>query len=99
MVRMQPADRVRWVVETAKAVLEDRVSAAEGAVAVGLQRDQAVQLLRQDRDRVTRRESEAVATTLRQLAEQISDRASGLPDPSDHLAIAAALGELAQALR
>lgn len=99
MALVQPADRVRWVVETARAVLDGRMSAAEGAVAVRLQRDQAVELLRQDRDAVTRRESEAVAGTLRQLAEQVSDRASGLPDPSDHLAIAAVLGELAQALR
>ena len=96
---MQPAQRVRWVVETARAVLDGRVTAAEGAVAIRLQRDQTVELLRQDRDGVTRHECDEVATTLRRLAEQVSDSASGLSDPSDHLAIAAALGELAQALR
>jgi hypothetical protein len=99
MGAVQPAERVRWVVETARAVLDGRVTASEGAVAVRLQRDQTVELLRHDRDRVSRRESEAVATTLRLLAEQVSDQASGLSDPSDHLAIAAALGELAQVLR
>lgn len=90
---------MRWVTETARAVVDGRMSAAEGAVAVRLQRDQTVELLRHDRDRVSRRESEAVATTLRLLAEQVSDQASGLADPGNHLAIAAALGELAQALR
>ena len=99
MVTVQPAQRVRWVVETAKAVLDGRMSAAEAAVVVRLQRDQTVARLRQDRGEVTRHECEEVATTLRRLAEQVSDSASGLPDSSDHLAVAAVLGELAQVLR
>jgi hypothetical protein len=48
---------------------------------------------------VTQIEADTVALTLRRLAEQVSDRASGLPDPEHHLAIARTLGELAQALR
>jgi hypothetical protein len=50
---------------------------------------------------VTRSEAESVATLLRMLAEQVNDRSRGV-DPRDaeaHLALAAALGTLAQPLR
>ena len=61
--------------------------------------DQLVGLLRADRLTVTQRECDTVATTLRMLAEQVSDQASRCSDNEDHLAIAEALGSLAQALR
>lgn len=96
---MNPAERVKFVVETAKAVLDERLPAAEGAAAVELQADQITSLLRGDRDSVTRSECETVATNLRMLAEQINDRASGLADPAAHVAMARAIGEMAQALR
>ena len=96
---MNPADRVKFVVETAKAVLDERLPADEGAAAVELQAEQITPLLRGDRDSVTRSESESVATNLRLLAEQINDRASGYVDPTAHLAMARAIGEMAQALR
>ncbi|HEY2430430.1 MAG TPA: hypothetical protein VGI06_15930 [Acidimicrobiales bacterium] len=95
---MEPAARVAWVIETAKAVMDDRLSAAEGAAAVQAQQEQLAGLLRQDRDSVTRRESAAVATRLRLLAEQVSDRASAVPDNDGHLVIARVLGELARSL-
>ena len=57
------------------------------------------QVVRHDRLNVTQRECDSVATTLRLLAEQVSDQASSLGDNEDHLAIAEALGSLAQALR
>ncbi len=101
---MNPADRVKFVVETAKAVLDDRLDVAHGAAAVALQAEQLVPLLRADRDSVTRSECESVATNLRMLAEQISDRGRhGLrTDASaveDHEAMARSIGEMAQALR
>lgn len=96
---MNPAERVRFVVETARAVLDDRLDPAEGAAAVEVQAEQITPLLRSDRDSVARFESESVATNLRLLAEQVNDRASGLQDPSAHLAMAKAIGEMAQALR
>lgn len=96
---MNPAERVRFVVETAKAVLDDRLPADEGAAAVTLQAEQITPLLRGDRDSVTRSECESVATQLRLLAEQVNDRGSGLADPSAHANIAQAIGEMAQALR
>lgn len=85
--------------ETARGVLEGRVAPHEAARSAQMQVDQLADLLRRDRDTVTRHEAEAVATRLRLLAEQVSDTASGSPDPSDHLALAEALGTLAQALR
>jgi hypothetical protein len=96
---MNPAERVRFVVETAKAVLDDRLPVDEGAAAIALQAEQITPLLRGDRDSVTRSEAESVATQLRLLAEQVNDRASGLADPSAHVAMAQAIGEMAQALR
>jgi hypothetical protein len=96
---VEPAARVAWVVETAKAVIEGRLSATEGAAAVQAQQAQLVGLLRHDRDSVTRHESEAVATRLRLLAEQVSDAGSSTPDNEGHRTIARVLGELAGCLR
>jgi hypothetical protein len=96
---MHPAERVRFAVETAKAVLEERLAADEGAAAVVLQAEQVTPLLRGDRDSVTRSESETVATQLRLLAEQVNDRASGLAETDDYTTIAKSLGQMAQALR
>jgi hypothetical protein len=96
---MEPAARVAWVIETAKAVMDGRLSAEEGAASVRAQQAQLVNLLRQDRDSVTRRESDAVATRLRLLAEQVTDLASSSPDNAAHTEIARVLGELARSLR
>ena len=96
---MNPAERVRFVVETAKSVLDGRLDPGEGTAAVTLQAEQIAPLLRSDRDAVTRSESESVATQLRLLAEQVNDRGLGLPDPSAYTAMAEAIGRLAQALR
>jgi hypothetical protein len=96
---VDPGERVRWVTETATAVLAGRMSAGEGAQAVRLQADQLVALLRRDRDGVTRRESEAVATRLRLLAEQLTDSAEARDDPDGYLALAEAIGEMAAVLR
>ena len=96
---MEPGARVAWVVETAKAVMEGRLTAAEGALSVRAQQEQLIGLLRHDRNAVTRRESDAVATRLRLLAEQVSDLASASPDNEAHHEIARVLGELARSLR
>ncbi len=96
---MEPASRVTWIVETAKAVIQGRLSAIDGAAAVQAQQEQTARLLRQDRDSVTRRESDAVATRLALLAEQVSDTASANPDNDAHHAIARVLSELARCLR
>ncbi len=96
---MNPADRVKFVVQTAKAVLDGSLAVDQGAAAVQLQAEQLTPLLRGDRDSVTRSEAESVATTLRLLAEQVNDRASGLSDTSDYEAMARSIGEMAQALR
>jgi hypothetical protein len=96
---MEPSARVAWVTETAKAVLDGRLDAAQAASAVRAQQVQLAALLRHDRDAVTRRESDAVATRLRLLAEQVADRASSSPDNGNHLEIARVLAELARSLR
>ena len=98
-LQLGPEARVAWVVETTKAVIEGRLDAAQGAAAVRAQQQQLATLLRQDRDGVTRRESDAVATRLRLLAEQVSDVASSTPDNEAHHEIARVLGELARSLR
>lgn len=97
--RMEPGARVAWVVETAKAVIERRLSAEEGAAAVRAQQAQLIGLLRQDRNSVTRRECDTVSSRLRLLAEQVSDAASSDPDNAAQRDIARALGEFASALR
>jgi hypothetical protein len=96
---MNPGERVKFVVETARAVLEDRLDVSQGAAAVQLQAEQLTPLLRGDRDTVTRSEAESVATTLRMLAEQVNDKASGLAEPDDYESMARSIGEMAQALR
>jgi hypothetical protein len=102
---VNPADRVTFVVETAKAVLDDRLEVADGATAVQLQAEQLIPLLRTDRDSVTRSECESVATNLRMLAEQVNDlgrreRAGGQADDADpYETMARTIGEMAQALR
>ena len=96
---VHPAERIRFVTETARAVLGERLDAAQGAAAVRLQAEQLTPLLRSDRNEVTRAEAESVATQLRLLAEQVNDQASGRADNDAYLAMAAAIGTLGQALR
>lgn len=99
---MHPETRVKMVTESARAVLDDRLDAVEAATAICMQAEQIAPMLRGDRIDVTQAEASDVATRLRLLAEQINDKASGLPDPETaeaHLAIARAIGELGQALR
>lgn len=97
---MHPAERVRIVTETARAVLEDRLDAAAAARTLALQQEQIVARLRTDRIDVTQAEADTVALTLRRLAEQVSDRSSrAVTDPEASIEVARILGELAQALR
>ena len=97
---MHPAERIRFVTETARAVLGERLDASQGGRRrCSCQAEQLAPLLRSDRNEVTRAEAEAVATQLRLLAEQVNDRASGRPDNDAYLAMAAAIGTLGQALR
>jgi hypothetical protein len=96
---MHPSERVRIVTETARAVLEDRLDASTGAQTLALQQEQIGPRLRTDRIDVTQAEADTVALTLRRLAEQVSDRATALPDPESNLEMARILGELAQTLR
>jgi hypothetical protein len=96
---MHPSERVAWIVETAKAVIEERVDVAEAARAAQLQFDQLADLLRSDRNSVPQRESDAVATRLRLYAEQVGDLAGTSGRPDDYVALAEALARLAQALR
>lgn len=96
---MHPSERVRIVTETARAVLEDRLDASTGAQTLALQQEQIGARLRVDRIDVTQAEADAVALTLRRLAEQVSDRATARPDPDSNVEMARILGELAQTLR
>jgi hypothetical protein len=96
---VHPSDRVRFATETAKAVLDGRLSPAEAQTTLRLQLEQTVPHLRSDRDSVTRSECEAVATTLRLLGEQVNDRASEFGDAEAHAAVAEMLGRLGQVLR
>lgn len=79
--------------------MQGRLSAEDGAAAVQAQQDQLIKLLRQDRDSVTRHESDAVATRLALLAEQVGDSASANPDNAAHHVIARVLSELSRCLR
>lgn len=94
-----PAERVAWMVETARAVIGGRVDVSDAARSAALQVDQLAELLRSDRNTVPQRESDAVATRLRLYAEQVADLAAESGRPDDHLALAEALGRLAQVLR
>jgi hypothetical protein len=99
---MHPEERVKMVIETARAVLDERLAPDEAATAICLQAEQITPLLRGDRLDVTQAEASDVATRLRMLAEQVNDRAAGLPDPETHaahLTIAETIGEMSQSLR
>lgn len=96
---MHPSERVRIVTETARAVLEDRLDATAGAQTLALQQEQIGPRLRSDRIDVTQAEADAVALTLRRLAEQVSDLASERSDTEPNVEMARILGELAQTLR
>jgi hypothetical protein len=95
---VHPSERVRIVTETARAVLEHRLSPSQGAQTLALQQEQISRFLRSDRIDVTRAEADVVALTLRRLAEQIADRSPTDPDPA-FAEMARILGELAQSLR
>ena len=96
---MHPSERVRIVTETARAVLDGRLEPALGAQTLALQQEQIGNRLRADRIDVTQAEADAVALTLRRLAEQVSDRSTPQPDPESRLEMAKILGEIAQTLR
>lgn len=85
--------------ETARAVLEDRLDASIGARTLAMQQQQVVVRLRSDRIDVTQAEADAVALTLRRLAEQVADRAAATTEVEASTEMARILGELAQALR
>ena len=95
---MHPSERVRIVTETARAVLEDRLSAEVGVQTLALQQGQIADRLRRDRIDVTQAEADTVALTLRRLAEQVGDKAPHC-DPEASVEMARILGELAQTLR
>ncbi|MEO6628546.1 MAG: hypothetical protein ABIP03_08235 [Aquihabitans sp.] len=96
---MNPADRVRIVTETARAVLDGRLDAVTGVQTLRLQEEQVAPHLRSDRIDVTQSEADTVALTLRRLGEQISDLPPTKHDAEATLEIARILGELAQTLR
>lgn len=96
---MHPSERVRIVTETARAVLEDRLDAEIGAQTLALQQAQIGDRLRSDRIDVTQAEADAVALTLRRLAEQVGDRTVSGEDAGPRTEMARILGELAQTLR
>jgi hypothetical protein len=96
---VHPSERVRIVTETARAVLEDRLDPASGVQTLAMQQAQIGNRLRVDRIDVTQAEADAVALTLRRLAEQVSDHASPEPDADAFVEMARILGEIAQTLR
>lgn len=96
---MHPETRLKFVLETARAVLDERLDPAEAANAVVLQAMQITPHLRDDRASLTQSECDSIATRLRLLAEQVNDKGSGLADPSAYVAIAESIGVMAQALR
>lgn len=96
---MHPAERVRIVTETARAVLEGRLDPSAGAQTLSMQQEQIGSRLRSDRIDVTQAEADTVALTLRRLAEQVSDRATAAPEAEPSQEMARILGELAQTLR
>lgn len=96
---MHPSERIRIVTETARAVLEDRLDPSIGAQTLKLQQEQIGPRLRSDRIDVTQAEADAVALTLRRLAEQVSDHTSAETDPTSNVEMAKILGEIAQTLR
>jgi hypothetical protein len=96
---MNPAERVRIITETARAVLDGRLDAAAGATTLTLQEEQIAPHLRSDRIDVTQAEADTVALTLRRLGEQVSDLSPTRHDPEALLEMARILGALAQTLR
>ena len=96
---MNPAERVRIVTETARAVLDGRLDASVGAQTLAIQETQIAPHLRGDRIDVTQAEADTVALTLRRLGEQVSDLSPTKHDPEATLEMARILGELAQTLR
>lgn len=96
---MHPAERVRIVTETARAVLDGRLDPQVGAKTLSMQQGQISARLRSDRIDVTQAEADAVALTLRRLGEQVADRSSGHEDGEPYVEMARTLGELAQTLR
>lgn len=95
---MNPAERVRIVTQTARAVLRNELEPEVGAQVLALQREQIGDLLRSDRNDVTRSEAETVALTLRRLGEQISDAGRGT-DGTNFQDMAEHLGAMSQMLR
>jgi hypothetical protein len=95
---VNPEERVRIVTQTAREVLRGDLDPSTGAQVLGLQREQIGDLLRSDRNDVTRSEAETVALTLRRLGEQISDAGRGT-DGTHYQDIAAHLGAMSQMLR
>lgn len=96
---MHPSERVRIVTETARAVLDGRLDPEVGARTLLLQQEQIAGRLRSDRIDVTQAEADAVALTLRRLAEQVGDRTYAGQDAVASAEMARVLGELAQTLR
>jgi hypothetical protein len=96
---VNPAERVRIVTETARAVLDGRLDASVGAQTLAIQETQIAPHLRGDRIDVTQAEADTVALTLRRLGEQVSDLSPTKHDPEATLEMARILGELAQTLR
>jgi hypothetical protein len=96
---VHPAERTRIVVETARAVLDGRLDAVQGARTLAIQEEQIAPHLRSDRIDVTQSEADSAALTLRRLGEQISDLPPTEHDPEALLEMARILGGLAQTLR
>ena len=96
---MHPSERVRIVVETARAVLDGRLDPAAGVATLQLQEEQIASHLRSDRLDVTQSEADAVALTLRRLGEQVSDMDPTVLEPEATVEVARILGQLAQTLR
>lgn len=96
---MDPRDRVRIVVGTAKAVLDGRLDAATAVATLRLQQEQIAPHLRGDRLDVTAGQANEVATTLRLIAEQVSELPGAAGEHDDLVEAARILGELAQILR
>ena len=96
---MHPGERVRIVVETARAVLDGRLDAEAGVQTLLIQEEQIGPYLRSDRIDVTQSEADSVALTLRRLGEQIADQRDADRSPESSLELARILGSLAQTLR
>jgi hypothetical protein len=96
---MHPSERVRIVVETARAILDGRLAPDDALAALRLQEEQVAPHLRSDRLDVTQSEADSVALTLRRLGEQVGDLGPADHDPEATAEVARILGQLAQTLR